>query len=218
MEIALQGLLYTTNHNHSKNDYEDHDIIPYYIVMILPLLLLLLGLLSFSEAFVVSINSRKLMSSSSPWLCSMTSSSTIKCFCQHYIYTDQRRMAAVKPHRSVSWTMLKQVSSPCMLSSFQRGHRRRGLSATSSTKQEGRRRKRVAIVGGGLAGLSTTYHLLKKTMIRNQQKIQQQEQSQDIQVDMANSSVQSSDVPALDIDILDISEVGTSGASSVAGG
>ena len=56
--------------------------------------------------------------------------------------------------------------------------------------------KRIAIVGGGLAGLSTTYYLLKKTL----------------------ESKEDNDHPRLDITILDVAPVGQFGASSVAGG
>ena len=80
------------------------------------------------------------------------------------------------------------------------GFHKTALAASSSAKSP-TTRQRVAIVGGGLAGLSTTYHLLKKT------------------VSSSKSSSSSSNVPfGLDIEIIDIAEVGTGGASSVAGG
>jgi glycine/D-amino acid oxidase-like deaminating enzyme len=52
-----------------------------------------------------------------------------------------------------------------------------------------KKKKNVAIVGGGLAGLSTAYHLLRKTQPHS-----------------------------LDLSIFDTHPVGTGGASAIAGG
>lgn len=65
----------------------------------------------------------------------------------------------------------------------------RGMSSTKSDEEQ----QRVAIVGGGLAGLSAAFHLLNKTV----------------------TSIGSS---PLHITIIDTAPVGTGGASSVAGG
>jgi hypothetical protein len=76
---------------------------------------------------------------------------------------------------------------------------RHGSSTTTPFETEERNPtlpRRVAIVGGGLAGLSTAYHLLQKTA--------------------ADCTLSSSS--CLDITILDPAMVGMAGASSVAGG
>lgn len=107
------------------------------------------------------------------------------------------------PARTMAW-IFPLSSSPITTAMSTRGRHkslhgpgaRHGSTVTTSLETERKPTlpRRVAIVGGGLAGLSTAYHLLQKTA-----------------ADVNLSS-------CLDITILDPAMVGMAGASSVAGG
>lgn len=76
-------------------------------------------------------------------------------------------------------------------------------SSSAAAANHGQQPRTVAIVGGGLAGMSTAYHLLDRHRKQRQQENQQQ----------------SSPRPSpLHVTIFDTKPVGTGGASAVAGG
>jgi len=96
----------------------------------------------------------------------------------------------VKPHSCFSKLGILQSRRSFLLLSSTR------LASTLSSPHE---TKRIAIVGGGLAGLSTVFHLLEQAI--------------------NNSNSQEYTVqPPLNITVFDKSTAGSGGASSVAGG
>jgi glycine/D-amino acid oxidase-like deaminating enzyme len=71
----------------------------------------------------------------------------------------------------------------------------------------------VAIVGGGLAGLATAYHLLG-----HHEAFQRQLQRRQRAAAGGANSAQSADIRSLAVTVYDTHPVGTGGASAVAGG